>query len=246
MNLPLRSSWLRRLLVPLLNSSLASAAVGPAHAGRPTPEILDSTRHEGKFVALTFDDGPDPANTPRLLRVLRKHHVKAVFCLWGDHVREHPELVRRIARAGHVLCNHTMHHDDMGAWSPDRVRADLQQTSTVIHRAAPGVPIRYFQAPYGSSGQTPTVAAQLGMQPLGWRLAVGDWEPAGTDELVRRLEEGITPGAVVLLHDGGGDRGQTVEAVDRIIPRLRAKGWRFDLPARDGHDRDRYVDSKHL
>ena len=95
-----------------------------------------------------------------------------------------------------------------------------------------GVRIRYFRAPYGSWGRTPTVAAQLGMQPLGWRLAVGDWEPPGTDELVRRLAEGITPGAVVLLHDGGGDRSQTVETVDRIIPRLRAKGWRFDLPAR--------------
>jgi peptidoglycan/xylan/chitin deacetylase (PgdA/CDA1 family) len=171
--------------------------------------------------------------------VLRKHPVEAVFCLWGNHVREHPELMQRIVRAGHVLCNHTMHHDDMGTWPADRIRTDLQQTSAVIHQAAPGVPIRYFRAPYGSWGQTPTVAAQLGMQPLGWRLAVGDWEPPGTDELVRRLEEGVTPGAVVLLHDGGGDRSQTVEAVDRIIPRLRARGWRFDLPARGGHAHNR-------
>jgi peptidoglycan-N-acetylglucosamine deacetylase len=245
-HLPLRSRWLRRLMMPVLVSGLALSTAGPARAGKATPEIIDSTRHEGKFVGLTFDDGPDPRNTPRLLRVLHRHHVRAVFCLWGDHVQEHPELVRRIARAGHMLCNHTMHHDDMGTWPADRIRADLQQTSAVIHRAALGVPIPYFRAPYGSWGQTPTVAAQLGMQPLGWRLAVGDWEPPGTDELVRRLEEGITPGAVVLLHDGGGDRSQTVEAVDRIIPRLRARGWRFDLPARGGHGRDRYVDSTHL
>ncbi|WP_306191792.1 hypothetical protein [Streptomyces sp. MK5] len=70
------------------------------------------------------------------------------------------------------------------------------------------------------------------MRPLGRRLAVGDREPPGTDELVRRLREGTTPGAVVLLHDGGGDRRQTVEAVDRIIPEFRAAGRRFDMPAR--------------
>lgn len=238
-NLPLRSRRARRLVVLLLISGLALAAAGPAQAGKPAPEIVDSTGHEGKFVGLTFDDGPDPRNTPRLLRVLRKYRVKAVFCLWGDHVRQHPEIVRRIARAGHVLCNHTMHHDDMGTWPADRIRADLEQANAVIRQAVPGARIPYFRAPYGSWGQTPAVAAQLGMQPLGWRLAVADWEPPGTDELVRRLEEGVTPGAVVLLHDGGGDRSQTVEAVDRIIPRLRAKGWRIDLPARGSHTHDR-------
>ena len=79
-----------------------------------------------------------------------------------------------------------------------------------------------------------TLAAALGMQPLGWQLTVGDWAPPGTAELVRRIEEGVTPGAVVLLHDGGGDRSQTVEAVDQVIPLLKADGWRFDKPARRG------------
>ncbi|MTE18744.1 polysaccharide deacetylase family protein [Streptomyces sp. TRM43335] len=213
---------------------------GPAQAGQETGRakgeatatVVDSTRHGGRTLALTFDDGPDPTDTPRLLKVLRKHHVKAVFCLWGDHVRQHPELVRAIVRGGHTLCNHTMSHDDMGTWSPEEVRADLEATNAEIHQAVPGVPVRYFRAPYGSWGRTPQVAAELGMQPLGWRLAVGDWEPPGTDELVRRVVEGVTPGAVVLMHDGGGDRDQTVAAVDRIVPLLRAEGWRFDRPAR--------------
>ncbi|MEU0603016.1 polysaccharide deacetylase family protein [Streptomyces sp. NPDC006393] len=205
-----------------------------------SPVIVDSTAHGGRSVALTFDDGPDPRTTPRLLAVLRKHHVRAVFCLWGDHVREHPEVVREIVRDGHELGNHSLHHDDMSAWTPERIRADLQQTGALIHRAAPGVPVHWFRAPYGGWGRSPEVAAGLGMRPLGWRLAVGDWEPPGTDELVRRLREGTTPGAVVLLHDGGGDRRRTVEAVDRIIPEFRAAGWRFDLPAR--RDRPRSPD----
>ncbi|MCT2587203.1 polysaccharide deacetylase family protein, partial [Actinophytocola gossypii] len=199
---------------------------------RPTPDIVDSTGQPGRTVALTFDDGPDPRNTPRLLDLLRATNVTAVFCLWGEHVRQHPALVRRIVAEGHLLCNHSMHHDDLGTWAPERIRADLLATNAAIRDAVPGARIPYFRAPYGSWGRSPEVAAALGMRPLGWRLAVGDWEPPGTDELVRRLLDGVTPGAVVLLHDGGGDRTQTVDAVATIIPELRAEGWRFTRPAR--------------
>ncbi|MGC9671184.1 polysaccharide deacetylase family protein [Planosporangium sp. 12N6] len=213
-------------------TSAGAVDAGTTSAGAVDAGIVDTARGNGNVVSYTFDDGPNPADTLRLLAVLRRHHVKAVFCLWGDHVKEHPEVVRRIVADGHTLCNHTMHHDDMGAWPADRIRADLVETSAVIRRAVPGARIPYFRAPYGSWGETPTVAAQLGMQPLGWRLAIGDWEPPGTEELVGRLTEGVTPGAVVLMHDGGGDRSQTVEAVDRTIPAFRARGWRFALPAR--------------
>lgn len=228
-----------RRVTPLLTAGLlclgASAATGVAQAdqgGRTGTGIVDSTRHGGRTLALTFDDGPNPTDTPQLLKVLRKHHVKAVFCLWGDHVREHPELVRAIVAGGHTLCNHTMRHEDLATWTPELIRADLERTNAEIRRAVPGVRVPYFRAPYGSWGGSPDVARSLGMQPLGWRLAIGDWEPPGTDELVRRINEGITPGAVVLMHDGGGDRSQTVAAVDRIVPELRSQGWRFDRPAR--------------
>jgi peptidoglycan-N-acetylglucosamine deacetylase len=200
--------------------------------GRVTSGIVEGTGRGGRTVSLTFDDGPDPGNTGRLLGVLRELRVTAVFCLWGEHVRQHPELVRRIVAEGHVLCNHSLNHDDLGTWTAERIRADLVATNEAIRAAVPGARIPYFRAPFGSWGESPSVAAGLGMQPLGWRLAVEDWEPPGTEELVRRLMEGITPGAVVLLHDGGGDRSQTVDAVARIVPELRAEGWRFTRPAR--------------
>ncbi|NYI03929.1 polysaccharide deacetylase family protein [Allostreptomyces psammosilenae] len=228
-----RRSWVPLMLSVAVCLSAVTLA-GPAQAVPANDTIVDSTRRGGNTVALTFDDGPNPADTPRLLEVLRQHRVKAVFCLWGDYVLAHPDIVRAIAADGHVLCNHSMHHDDMASWEPERVRADLLQTSAAIRRAVPGARIPYFRAPYGSWGQSGTVAADLGMQPLGWRLAVADWEPTPADELVRRILEGVTPGAVVLLHDGGGDRSPTVDAVERIIPDLRSRGWRFDLPARRG------------
>jgi peptidoglycan/xylan/chitin deacetylase (PgdA/CDA1 family) len=212
-----------------------SAGTASGEPRRPEPvdaTIVDSTQSGGNTVAFTFDDGPDPANTPRLLEVLRQNDVTAVFCLWGDHVQQYPDIVRQIVADGHVLCNHSMHHDDMGSWSQDQIRADLEQTSAAIQQAVPGVEIPYFRAPNGSWGQTPQVAASMGMQPLGWRLAINDWEPATADQLAQRLRDGITPGAVVLMHDGGGDRSATVSAVEMVIPELLAQGMTFDLPAR--------------
>jgi peptidoglycan/xylan/chitin deacetylase (PgdA/CDA1 family) len=227
---------LTHLLVPLL---IAGATIGatPAQADRhspPTSVIVDSTGRPGRTVSFTFDDGPDPQNTPLLLKVLRRKHVRAVFCLWGDHVRQYPELVRRIVAEGHILCNHSLHHDDMSTWTPEQIRADLLETNAAIREAVPWARIPYFRAPFGAWGETPSVAAALGMQPLGWRLAITDWEPPGTDVLIDRLLTGVTEGAVVLMHDGGGDRTQTVEAVNSVVPLLRSDGWRFSLPARRG------------
>ncbi|SFK07854.1 polysaccharide deacetylase family protein [Streptomyces pini] len=232
-NRPRRPRRLRRLAAPLLlaaglcMSSLATA--GPVQAVDGT--VITYTQSGGRTVSFTFDDGPDPTHTPRLLEVLRKHNVKATFCLWGDHVRQYPYLVSRIAADGHRLCNHSMAHQDMGGWSQQQIRQNLEQVNNAIRRAAPGAQITYFRAPYGSWGQSPQVAASMGMQPLGWRADIGDWQPPGTGELVNRIMQRVTPGAVMLMHDGGGDRGQTVSAVDQTIPRLKAQGYTFDQPA---------------
>lgn len=136
---------------------LVLAAGGPAQAHRPGPstEIVDTARGSGSVVSFTFDDGPNPADTRRLLSVLHRNRIQAVFCLWGDHVNEHPDLVRRIAAAGHTLCNHGMRHDDMSTWTPEQIRADLRETNAAIRRAVPGAAIPYFRAPYGKLGTDP-------------------------------------------------------------------------------------------
>ena len=254
----------RRLVTPLLLAAVAVAAAAPASAGagagpgpgqggKATPAIVETTKLQGQVAALTFDDGPNPVDTPRLLEVLDQNGVRAVFCLWGDFVRRHPGVVRQIVAAGHTLCNHTMHHDNLAGWSPEQaftaeeVRADLEATSALIRKVVPGVPIPYFRAPYGAWGEhSAQVAAELGMQPLGWRVTVADWETQDPDVLAERLESGIrgNPGGVVLLHDGPvvydeagaptSFRAGTVEAVARVVPELKAEGWRFVQPARRG------------
>ncbi|MCY9786582.1 polysaccharide deacetylase family protein [Nocardiopsis sp. EMB25] len=223
-----------RLLAVLFSVGLVLCAGGPAYArsaGAVSPEIVDSTQRGGMAVALTFDDGPHPDNTPRLLDVLDEHGVRAVFCVLGDQALRYPELVREIVDEGHTLCNHTMSHDDVSGWSPEEVREELLATNAAIHAAAPDARIRYFRAPFGAWGQSPEVAAEMGMRPLGWSVDVLDWSTPGTGVLVDRLRAAITPTSVVLLHDGGGDRSQTVAAVDQLVPEMESQGWRFTRPA---------------
>lgn len=191
-------------------------------------EVLD-TADGARTVVLTFDDGPHPPYTPALLDVLAQEQVRAVFCLVGDRAEAHPEIVRRIVAEGHVLGNHSFHHDDLEDWAPEAVQADLERTLAAVRAAVPDVPVPFFRAPYGHWGRSIPVAGRLGMRPLGWQLAVWDWEPPGVEELVRRMT-GVMPGGIILLHDGGGDRSQTVAAVARLIPRLRADGWTFTVP----------------
>jgi peptidoglycan/xylan/chitin deacetylase (PgdA/CDA1 family) len=183
----------------------------------------------GRRVALTFDDGPNPPDTTGLLDVLAREGVRAVFFLVGAQVEAHPDVVRRIVDEGHVLGNHSFHHDDLSDWTPEAVRADLERTLAAIRTAVPSVPVPFFRAPFGRWGATVAVARELGMRSVSWSLSVEDWVPPGVDELVRRLGA-VQPGGIVLLHDGGGDRSQTVEAVATLVPRLRDEGWELTVP----------------
>jgi peptidoglycan/xylan/chitin deacetylase (PgdA/CDA1 family) len=138
--------------------------------------------------------------------------------------------VRRIVAEGHALCNHSMNHDNLSTWTDERIRADLAATVQVIQTAAPGAAVPYFRAPYGSWGRSATVAAGLGMARLGWTVDPRDWSRPGVEVIIKTVHAQLRPGGIVLMHDAGGDRSQTVQAVGLLIPQLSAAGWTFVLP----------------
>lgn len=182
-------------------------------------------RHTGSHsVALTFDDGPDPRWTPQVLALLRQYHVKATFCLIGVNVKAHPELVRKIVKDGHRLCNHTMRHDlKLKTRSRAAIDADLRRTSALITKASGGVRPAYFRAPGGNwSGVLVSVARQQGMASLGWAVDPRDWAEPPTTTIVARVRAAVGPGSIVLMHDGGGDRSRSVAALKALLPRLRS------------------------
>ncbi|GAA1834186.1 chitooligosaccharide deacetylase NodB [Luedemannella flava] len=188
-----------------------------------------------RTVALTFDDGPDPRWTPAVLALLRRHRVHATFCLIGRNAARHPKLVRAIVAGGHTLCNHTWRHDiDLGRRSPAAIRADLTATTRAIQRAAPGARVRYFRQP-GGRWRPRLVAAsrRLGLTPLHWAVDAQDWRRPGPRPIITEITGHTRPGAIVLVHDGGGERTDTVAALRVLLPRL---AQRFSLAALPAHE----------
>jgi peptidoglycan/xylan/chitin deacetylase (PgdA/CDA1 family) len=181
-------------------------------------------------VALTIDDGPHPEWTPQLLALLARHDVLATFCVVGSNVAARPDLVAATAGAGHRIANHTQTHAPLGKASAPRVRAEIERATEVIAKAAGGPP-ELFRAPKGE--WSPAVFAECrsqGLRPLGWSVDPRDWSRPGTDSIVQALLTGTQPGSIILEHDGGGDRSQTLQALTLALPRLLEAGYRFVQP----------------
>jgi peptidoglycan/xylan/chitin deacetylase (PgdA/CDA1 family) len=198
-----------------------SQLFGPSLVSPPEPDQL----------ALTFDDGPNPAATPRLLEVLARHNARATFFLIGDYVRREPALTRQIHAAGHTVGNHTMHHPWLPRHSNATIRAEMAACSRILEDTI-GNRVALFRPPHGA--RRPAVfriARELNLQVVQWNLMVGDWLERPADDLLRRIERGIglnrarRRGTNLVLHDGSqhtprGDRQATVEAVSGLLQRL--------------------------
>jgi len=183
-------------------------------------------------VSITFDDGPNPDATPRILDALGKEGVHATFFVLGRHAERWPNLVRRMADEGHQLGNHGYWHRKLHRRSPAYVRDDLVRGTDAIAQAA-GVRPKVFRAPHGFRNPWVTpIAASLGQRTIGWSLGVWDSARPGAGEIARRALNGLHAGSILLLHDGdgydpAGDRLQTAEALPVIIRGLRDRGLRI-------------------
>ncbi|MFI6784226.1 polysaccharide deacetylase family protein [Micromonospora sp. NPDC050276] len=219
-------------------SASTSSGAGPAEAGQDGSgrdaggdKLFGAHATTGTpRLALTFDDGPDPRYTPQVLALLRQFDVRATFCVVGENAQNHPDLIQSIVRDGHTLCNHSWHHDvGLGARSADAIRSDLLRTNAAIRAAVPDAPIVWYRQPGGAwTYPVVSVARQLGMTPLHWSVDPSDWDLPGASKITATVLTQAEPGSVVLLHDAGGDRQGTVDALRRILPDLTA---RFEVEA---------------
>jgi peptidoglycan/xylan/chitin deacetylase (PgdA/CDA1 family) len=218
-------------------SGPAPTAQPPASAESPAAPVAlppgdgpaRSLRFTGtQAVALTFDDGPDPVQTPRILAMLDEHGVTATFCLVGDQVRRHPDVVRQIVAAGHTLCNHSWDHSfTLGKQHPDVIRADLARTNEAIRAAVPDAKIPFFRAPGGNfTDRLVEVAYAGGMASLYWEVDPRDWDraddvdsPAHVKKIVDDIRAAVRPGSIVLSHDF--HQPDTITAYAELLPWLR-------------------------
>ena len=190
--------------------------------------VVDGSRIRRPVAALTFDDGPSPDTTPRILDTLRREGVRATFFVLGKHAERHPELVERIVREGHELGNHGYDHRILAFAGPAEVHQQLHRTERIL-KAAGAPPARVFRAPHGFRSPFVTrTARRLGYVTCAWSAGVFDTARPGAPVIVERSVKALEPGAVLLLHDadGWGDdsRAQTADALPAIIDAARHRG----------------------
>lgn len=180
-----------------------------------------------KVVALTFDDGPWPGQTERVLDVLARYDVKATFFMLGANAAKYRGLARRVTEEGHQVGNHTWSHRTAFG-TPWRVSmAEIKAAQDAI-RASTGVTPRWFRPPKGTIGPSLADAAKAHkLRVAMWTVDPWDWDRPGVTAITQRTLAQLRPGGVVLLHDGGGDRTQTVYALEAIVRELRRQGYTF-------------------
>jgi peptidoglycan/xylan/chitin deacetylase (PgdA/CDA1 family) len=203
----------------------------PRQPGRGAPMQPEYYINGGpKVVALTIDDGPSPIYTPQILQVLERYHVTALFSMVGQQVASYPQIAREVTDAGHVIANHTWSHPDMAALHAAAMRDEVTRASSQI-QAATGQQPTMFRAPFGawSHALLDYLAAQ-GLTPLGWSVDPRDWARPGVNSIVANILRTTRTGSIILEHDGGGNRAQTVAALKIVLPRLLDAGFQFRPP----------------
>lgn len=177
-----------------------------------------------RLVALTFDDGPS-LYTPRMLDVLRAFRVHATFFVIGRQVGQYPGFVRDVVNAGDEVGNHTYTHADLLYLSNDGIKAQLQQTQLAV-KAAAGVTPVWFRPPEGAvDSRVAAVAGSLGLHTVLWSVDPRDWSRPGTEAIIQDVLAAVRPGSIILLHDGGGDRSETLAALRVILHALQAQRY---------------------
>jgi cellulose synthase/poly-beta-1,6-N-acetylglucosamine synthase-like glycosyltransferase/peptidoglycan/xylan/chitin deacetylase (PgdA/CDA1 family) len=214
---------------------------GPSALPKGTGPIVElagskvrSVEAPARTVALTFDDGPDPTWTPKVLDVLRRHHARATFFVIGARAAANPALIRHIRADGHELGSHTFSHVDLPAVSGWERNLQVSLTQTALAGTV-GIHTNLFRPPYSSTADAVTqrdLGAYRQVAGQGYLIVLSDhdtedWRKPGVAAIVRRGTPAGTKGGVVLMHDGGGDRAQTVAGLDRLITRLQRRGYRF-------------------
>ena len=221
----------------LAGTAAAGAAVAAGYQTMaPTGQWYGRTftglAHGTKLLALTYDDGPNDPHTLHLLDVLARHDMHATFFLIGRFVRQRPDIAREIARAGHVVGNHTFTHPLLTLMSEAAIRQELSDCRAAIEDAV-GKHSNLFRPPFG--GRRPAVlrmVREIGLEPIMWNVTGYDWNAPPAAEIERKVSKQIRGGDVILLHDGGHrqmgtDRSNTVAATDSLIARYKSASYAF-------------------
>jgi len=204
-------------------SSTVPLQLGCRSNGRPAPSFIGS----GRYVALTFDDGPSPDYTSAILTTLERTRTPATFFVVGENVQRYPDLVRREAGDGFTVGVHTWDHPDMTKLSPQQREWELAATAQAIHSAlGADYCLSFWRPPFGDYDDAIVAQADsLGLSTVTWDVDSQDYLTPGVQLIVDRVLSTVHPGAIILLHDGDHSRWQTAQALPLIITGLKQRGY---------------------
>lgn len=226
-NPPAQPSQPARALPPTQEAPATKISPPPAAERVPAgPQItFNSVYVDGPFIAITFDDGPHGTLTPKLLDMLAARKLKATFFVVGECVAEFPDIVKRAAREGHEIANHSWSHPNLGKMGDDGVRSQLQRTDDAI-KSATGVRPTLMRPPYGSitPRQKSWMHESFGYKIIIWDVDPFDWKRPGPGVVRDRIVNQTKPGSIILAHD---IHAATVEAMPSTFDQLVAKGFKF-------------------
>lgn len=174
-----------------------------------------------KKIALTFDDGPHPKVTRQILETLEKYEAKATFFVVGQEVKEHPEILKAVYKAGHEIGNHTFNHEKLTTLSPEEIKQQIQSTDTLI-KSTIGQRATVFRPPYGSYDET--ITDQLNVPNVLWTIDTLDWKHRDPEKTVLAVKEHAKNGSIILMHD---IHQATADALDEVLETLQKQGYEF-------------------
>lgn len=220
----------RSVLYACIIACLLGCVTLPAAAVsfRPAYEPIHRVVTQKKVVALTFDDGPDALYTPQILEILHQNKVPATFFVLGSQVDKYPKVMQWIAKAGHEIGNHGYEHHDLNKLTEQEVYDDIKRGERSILRAT-GILAQYYRPPGGVMTHDVMNAVQAsGYDLIHWSLDPRDWSLARTASVIAKsVKSNVSPGDILLFHDGGLNQKQTVAALQDLIRHLRSQGYRF-------------------
>lgn len=192
---------------------------------RPVAAPARSGVEPGDIVYLTFDDGPHPSNTPKVLDILARYGARATFFVLGSLVERHPDLFGRIVSEGHTVANHTWGHENLAKLSREEFDRTISRTQEILGEHATPC----LRPPYAATGKhTREWAAEHGLEVHLWSVSANDWLGLNAQEIADRIVSQVTDGSIVLMHDGGGNRPQTVRGLEMVLERLSDRGLRYE------------------
>lgn len=219
----LKRWWEVAVIVLMVGFFIASAKPVVTHT-EPSPKPAPATQ---KIIALTFDDGPSPKFTPQILQLLTRYHAHATFFVLGSEATRFPKILKDIIKQGSVVANHGDQHVNFFHVGVSGTVRDAQKTATWLKKEHIAM-APFYRPPYGNSNAKLTHAInQQGWTLTLWSIDTRDWAEPGTSAITKKVLRDAAPGSIVLMHDSGGNRTETVQALAAILPVLTAQGYRF-------------------